>query len=85
MRGGVISVIYKKSLRLSNEERGMRATGDIVNLQSTDATRLGEFCNYAQVRQSVNIPLWQRTEQFNRSDGVDVSSLLWPSSPCTIS
>lgn len=40
VRAGLVSLIYKKSLVLSNDERGGRLTGDIVNLQSTDATRL---------------------------------------------
>lgn len=40
VRAGLVNLIYKKSLVLSNDERGGRQTGDIVNLQSTDATRL---------------------------------------------
>ena len=44
-----IHSIYKKSLVLSNDERGGRLTGDIVNLQSTDSTRLQELCTYGQV------------------------------------
>lgn len=40
VRAGLVSLIYKKSLVLSNDERGGRLTGDIVNLQSTDSTRL---------------------------------------------
>lgn len=40
VRAGLVNLIYKKSLVLSNDERGGRLTGDIVNLQSTDATRL---------------------------------------------
>ena len=49
VRAGLISLIYKKSLVLSNDERGGRLTGDIVNLQSTDSTRLQELCTYGQV------------------------------------
>ncbi|KAM0749801.1 hypothetical protein T439DRAFT_39861 [Meredithblackwellia eburnea MCA 4105] len=49
VRGGLINIIYKKSLVLSNDERGGRLTGDIVNLQSTDATRLQDLCTYGQV------------------------------------
>jgi ATP-binding cassette subfamily C (CFTR/MRP) protein 1 len=48
-RAGLVSLIYKKGLVLSNDERSGRATGDIVNLQSTDATRIGDFCTYGQV------------------------------------
>ncbi|KAI5478725.1 putative ABC metal ion transporter [Pseudohyphozyma bogoriensis] len=49
VRTGLIHLIYKKSLVLSNDERGGRLTGDIVNLQSTDATRLQDLCTYGQV------------------------------------
>ncbi|KAH8929537.1 hypothetical protein BT69DRAFT_1292537 [Atractiella rhizophila] len=36
-RAGLVGLIYAKSLILSNEERGRRATGDIVNLMSSDS------------------------------------------------
>ncbi|KAK4704436.1 hypothetical protein P7C70_g1781, partial [Phenoliferia sp. Uapishka_3] len=49
VRAGLINIIYKKSLVLSNDERAGRLTGDIVNLQSTDSTRLQELCTYGQV------------------------------------
>ncbi|ORY80748.1 P-loop containing nucleoside triphosphate hydrolase protein, partial [Leucosporidium creatinivorum] len=49
VRAGLVNLIYKKSLVLSNDERGGRLTGDIVNLQSTDATRLQDLCTYGQV------------------------------------
>jgi len=45
VRAGLIAVIYAKALVLSNDERS-RATGDIVNLMSVDATRLQDFCTY---------------------------------------
>jgi hypothetical protein len=32
VRGGLIALIYKKSLKLSNEGRASKSTGDIVNL-----------------------------------------------------
>lgn len=44
-----ISLLYKKSLILSNDERGGRSQGDIVNLQSTDTIKLQDFCTYAQI------------------------------------
>ena len=44
IRAGLVTAIYKKSLALSSDERG-RATGDIVNLMSVDATRLQDFCS----------------------------------------
>ncbi|CAO1618700.1 unnamed protein product [Sympodiomycopsis kandeliae] len=49
VRAGLISAIYKKSLRLSNEQRGARSTGEIVNLMSVDATRLQDLCTYGHV------------------------------------
>ncbi|KAF5362251.1 hypothetical protein D9756_002523 [Leucocoprinus leucothites] len=48
VRAGLVSVIYKKALVLSNDERG-RATGDIVNLMSVDATRLQDLCTYGLI------------------------------------
>lgn len=49
VRAGLVGAIFKKSLRLSNEDRAGRATGDIVNLMSVDATRLQDLCTYAHV------------------------------------
>ncbi|EPQ30424.1 uncharacterized protein PFL1_01950 [Pseudozyma flocculosa PF-1] len=46
VRAGLVSAIFKKSLRLSNEERGTRATGDIQNMMSVDAQRLMDLCSY---------------------------------------
>lgn len=43
IRGGLVTLIYKKSLVLSNGEKGGRTTGDITNLQSVDATRVGDL------------------------------------------
>jgi ATP-binding cassette subfamily C (CFTR/MRP) protein 1 len=48
VRAGLITIIYEKSLRLSNSERG-RSTGDIVNLQSVDASKLQDLCTYALI------------------------------------
>lgn len=48
VRAGLVSVIYKKALVLSNDERG-RASGDIVNLMSVDATRLQDLCTYGLI------------------------------------
>lgn len=44
IRAGLVTAIYKKSLVLSSDGRG-RATGDIVNLMSVDATRIQDFCS----------------------------------------
>ncbi|KAG7444271.1 metal resistance protein YCF1 [Guyanagaster necrorhizus] len=48
VRSGLVSVIYAKALVLSNDERG-RASGDIVNLMSVDATRLQDFCQFGLI------------------------------------
>ncbi|SJL03580.1 related to YCF1-Vacuolar ABC transporter responsible for vacuolar sequestration of glutathione-S-conjugates [Armillaria ostoyae] len=48
VRSGLVSVIYTKALVLSNDERG-RASGDIVNLMSVDATRLQDFCQFGLI------------------------------------
>jgi ATP-binding cassette subfamily C (CFTR/MRP) protein 1 len=44
VRAGLVDAVYRKALVLSNDERKGRATGDIVNLMSVDATRLQDFC-----------------------------------------
>lgn len=44
-RAGLVTLIYAKSMVLANDEHG-RASGDIVNLMSVDATRLQDFCTY---------------------------------------
>ena len=48
VRAGLVSVIYQKALVLSTDERG-RASGDIVNLMSVDATRLQDLCSYGLI------------------------------------
>ncbi|KAF8631681.1 hypothetical protein AX15_002266 [Amanita polypyramis BW_CC] len=48
VRAGLVTKIYKKALVLSNDERG-RATGDIVNLMSVDASRLQDLCTYGLI------------------------------------
>jgi ATP-binding cassette subfamily C (CFTR/MRP) protein 1 len=72
VRAGLVSAIFKKSLRLSNEDRTGRATGDIVNLMSVDASRLQDLCTYGHVAWSA---LLQMTLAF-----VSLYNLLgWPS------
>lgn len=48
VRAGLVTVIYKKALVLSNDERS-RATGDIVNLMSVDASRLQDLFTYGLI------------------------------------
>ncbi|KAG1731999.1 P-loop containing nucleoside triphosphate hydrolase protein [Suillus paluster] len=49
VRAGLVTAIYKKSLVLSSDERGSRASGDIVNLMSVDASRLQDLCTYGLI------------------------------------
>ncbi|KAI6099033.1 hypothetical protein F5141DRAFT_1144217 [Pisolithus sp. B1] len=48
VRAGLVTNIYKKALVMSNDERG-RASGDIVNLMSVDASRLQDLCTYGLI------------------------------------
>ena len=48
VRTGLVAVIYQKALILSNDERG-KASGDIVNLMSVDASRLQDLCTYGHM------------------------------------
>ncbi|KAF2672384.1 ABC transporter family protein [Microthyrium microscopicum] len=42
VKSGLISNIYRKSLRLSNSGRASKSTGDIVNLMAVDTLRISE-------------------------------------------
>lgn len=59
VRAGLVTAIYKKALLLSNDERG-RASGDIVNLMSVDATRLQDLCTYGLI--AISGPLQVRPD-----------------------
>ncbi|KAH7159915.1 ABC transporter type 1, transmembrane domain-containing protein [Dactylonectria estremocensis] len=48
IKGGLGSAIYRKSLRLSNEGRSSKTTGDIVNYMAVDAQRLQDLTQFAQ-------------------------------------
>lgn len=48
IKGGLGSTIYRKSLRLSNEGRSSKTTGDIVNYMAVDAQRLQDLTQFAQ-------------------------------------
>ena len=62
VRTGLVAAIYQKALILSNDERG-KASGDIVNLMSVDASRLQDLCTYGLM--AVSAPL-QVTEFSSR-------------------
>ena len=48
IKAGLASAIYKKSLKLSNEGRSDKTTGDIVNYMAVDAQRLQDLTQFAQ-------------------------------------
>ncbi|RYP79230.1 hypothetical protein DL771_000208 [Monosporascus sp. 5C6A] len=48
IKAGLSSAIYKKSLKLSNEGRSSKTTGDIVNYMAVDAQRLQDLTQFAQ-------------------------------------
>lgn len=45
VRSGLIGLVYSKSLVLASAARGGRATGDIVNLMSTDVSKVQDCCS----------------------------------------
>ncbi|KAG6000046.1 hypothetical protein E4U43_001725 [Claviceps pusilla] len=46
IKGGLGSAIYRKSLRLSNEGRATKTTGDIVNYMAVDTQRLQDLTQF---------------------------------------
>lgn len=48
IKGGLTATIYRKSLRLSNEGRSTKSTGDIVNYMAVDSQRLQDLTQFAQ-------------------------------------
>ncbi|GJJ11410.1 hypothetical protein Clacol_005643 [Clathrus columnatus] len=49
IRAGLVTNVYRKALVLSSQERGERASGDIVNLMSVDTVKLQDFCTYGLI------------------------------------
>ncbi|SCU90191.1 LADA_0F02432g1_1 [Lachancea dasiensis] len=49
IKSGLTSVIYQKSLVLSNEAAATSSTGDIVNLMSVDVQRLQDLTQWGQI------------------------------------
>ncbi|KAH3686130.1 hypothetical protein WICPIJ_002894 [Wickerhamomyces pijperi] len=49
IKSSLIAVIYKKAMKLSTEEKGQRATGDIVNLMSVDTQRLQDLSQWGSI------------------------------------
>jgi hypothetical protein len=48
IKGGLTASIYRKALKLSNEGRSSKTTGDIVNYMAVDAQRLQDLTQFAQ-------------------------------------
>ncbi|KAK3322412.1 P-loop containing nucleoside triphosphate hydrolase protein [Apodospora peruviana] len=48
IKGGLTSSIYRKALKLSNEGRASKSTGDVVNYMAVDAQRLQDVTQFAQ-------------------------------------
>ncbi|KAI3337105.1 metal resistance protein YCF1 [Xylariaceae sp. AK1471] len=48
IKSSLTSAIYKKSLKLSNEGRSSKTTGDIVNYMAVDAQRLQDITQFGQ-------------------------------------
>lgn len=49
VRSSLTAMIYAKSLRLSNEGRAAKSTGDIVNYMAVDTQRLQDLTQYGQM------------------------------------
>lgn len=49
VKGGLVTLIYRKSLVLNNGEKAGRTTGDIVNLQSVDAVKIADLAQYGHI------------------------------------
>ena len=48
VRASLTAMIYAKALRLSNEGRAAKSTGDIVNYMAVDTSRLQDLTQYGQ-------------------------------------
>ena len=49
VKSGLTAMIYSKSMRLSNEGRAAKSTGDIVNYMAVDTQRLQDLTQYGQM------------------------------------
>ena len=49
VKSSLTAMIYAKSLKLSNEGRAAKSTGDIVNLMAVDTQRLQDLTQYGQM------------------------------------
>ena len=49
VKSGMTAMIYSKSMKLSNESRATKSTGDIVNYMAVDTQRLQDLTQYGQM------------------------------------
>ena len=49
VRSGLTAAVYSKAMRLSNEGRAAKSTGDIVNYMAVDTQRLQDLSQYGQM------------------------------------
>jgi ATP-binding cassette subfamily C (CFTR/MRP) protein 1 len=49
LRSALSTMIYNKGLVLSNKAKQIKSNGEIVNLMSLDAQKLGEVCQFFHV------------------------------------
>ncbi|KAL8890967.1 MAG: hypothetical protein Q9215_001968 [Flavoplaca cf. flavocitrina] len=49
VKSSIIALIYSKSMKLSNEGRAAKSTGDIVNYMAVDTQRLQDLTQYGQM------------------------------------
>lgn len=49
IKGGLVNAIYRKAMKLSNEGRSSKSTGDIVNYMAVDVQRLQDLTQFAQM------------------------------------
>ncbi|VUC27576.1 unnamed protein product [Clonostachys rosea] len=47
-KASLVLAVYRKSLKLSNEARGMKSTGEIVNLMAVDSQRIQDVTQFSQ-------------------------------------
>ena len=67
VRAGLVSVVYKKALRLSNDDQGL-SSGEIINLMSVDSTRLQDFCTYGLI--ALSGPFRLRVREFLDAEAI---------------
>ena len=75
LRAAVVLAVYRKSLTISSATRQESNTGTIVNLMSTDATRLQDVMTYLAVLWSAPLQVSQSTWEDSEPPPVPVGIL----------